>query len=92
VEVKTRYGRPRRAGETPAEWVTLAKQRQIARLALAYAARNGLLEGRAGEEEIPLRFDVAAVYLPADADEGSLCSVDLTRGAFSVPDDAFGGL
>lgn len=91
VEVKTRAGGAghRRAGETPAEWVTPAKQRQIARLALAYAAETGLLESGPGEADVPLRFDVAAVYLPADADENSPCSVDLTRGAFSVPEDAF---
>jgi Predicted endonuclease distantly related to archaeal Holliday junction resolvase len=98
VEVKTRRGRrgyaPRRAGETPAESVTPAKQRQIARLALAYAARHGLLadDTAPGAEAVPLRFDVAAVTLLSDAQEDGtgdepVCRVQLARGAFLAPDD-----
>jgi putative endonuclease len=58
IEVKTRT---QSNIATPQGEVTPAKQRQIARLALAYAAHHGLLED--GEEGInaPLRFDVVAV-------------------------------
>jgi putative endonuclease len=79
VEVKTR----RRAAPdgTPAENVTPAKQRQIARLALAYAARHGLLEESPGAEgdPVPLRFDVVAVTL-------SPPRARLIRGAFLAPE------
>lgn len=78
VEVKTR----RAAGSAPiapAEAVTPAKQRQIAHLALAYAARYGLLEG-----EIPLRFDVACVLLAWDGER--VLRAELIPGAFLAPE------
>lgn len=79
VEVKTRRAR----GDlivSPVEAVTPAKQRQIATLALAYAARHGLCD------DIPIRFDVVAVVL--DAPGARTRSVDLLPGAFLAPDDA----
>jgi len=94
VEVKTRHaGGALIDGMTPSESVTPAKQRQIARLALAYAARHGLLED---EADIPLRFDVVAVQLTgyptkkidAPDDEVSLFvrRADLVKGAFLAPE------
>ncbi len=83
VEVKSR-----RAGAgAAAEGVTPAKQRQIARLALAYAARHGLLSDDA--DPVPLRFDVVAVTLsPGSTDGGApaVRSARLLRGAFLAPD------
>jgi putative endonuclease len=81
VEVKTRRGHVGKV--VPAENVTPAKQRQIARLALAYAARNGILDG---DTEIPMRFDVAAVYL-APGEEATVRHVELFPGAFAAPED-----
>ena len=86
VEVKTR-----RAGRSslvaPAEAVTPAKQRQIARLALAYANRHGLLSDDGLDEiGVALRFDVVAVVLDRD-DDTLLRRADLIRGAFLAPDD-----
>lgn len=78
VEVKARRGAPRRVA--PAENVTPAKQRQIARLALAYAVREGLL----GEEETSLRFDVVAVWLDDTAER--VLRAELIRGAFLAPE------
>jgi putative endonuclease len=59
VEVKTRSSAS--AGE-PVEAVTLGKQKQLTRLALAWLKRRGLLERRA-------RFDVIAVLWPEGARE-----------------------
>ncbi|MES2465613.1 MAG: YraN family protein [Armatimonadota bacterium] len=91
VEVKTRSRSPI---ATPKEAVTPAKQRQIARLALAYAAHYGLLED---EADAPLRFDVVAVTLSSanrNASVGTpgelrslVCHTELVRGAFFAPDD-----
>ncbi len=90
VEVKTRRATGRSSPVAPAEAVTPAKQRQIARLALAYANRHGLLsdDGPAGEpdEGVALRFDVVAVVLDWD-NENLLRRADLIRGAFLAPDD-----
>lgn len=80
VEVKTRRGDPRTL--VPEESVTPAKQRQIARLALAWAAREGVLD----DESLALRFDVVAVVLGND---GALRRLVLRRGAFGVSDDFF---
>ncbi len=82
VEVKTRQGVPGRV--QPAEAVTFSKQRQIARLAVAYAARHGLLEGDA---EIPLRFDLVSVFLaPGDSENPRVLRMDILPGAFLAPD------
>ena len=78
VEVKTRRAR----GDlpvSPVEAITPAKQRRIALLALAYAARHGLCE------DVPIRFDVVAVVL--DASGGRARRVHLLPGAFLAPDD-----
>lgn len=76
IEVKTRNG----AETAPAEAVHYAKQRQIARLALAYAAQNSLLDDSL---EIPFRFDVVAVRL----DRQRVCGIELIRGAFLAPEE-----
>jgi putative endonuclease len=81
IEVKTRRGSVGKV--VPAENVTPAKQRQIARLALAYAAQNGMLDDDA---EIPMRFDVAAVYL-APGEEATVRHVELFPGAFVAPEN-----
>ncbi|MBC8102549.1 MAG: YraN family protein [Cytophagales bacterium] len=92
VEVKARRGN---TFATPYEAVTPAKQRQIARLALAYAAHHGLLGDAA---EVPLRFDIVAVTLsPGREDPGNngassgvvslVRRAELVRGAFLAPDD-----
>jgi putative endonuclease len=83
VEVKTRRGGG--GAVAPVEAVTPAKQRQIARLALAYANRHGLL---AGSEEVPLRFDVVSVVLSSTAgDTNEVRRADILRGAFFAPDN-----
>ena len=76
IEVKTRRAR---ANEDvfPAEAVTLAKQRQIARLAQVYTVRCHLYD------EVPLRFDVVAITL---ADRDSDTRLELIRGAFFAPE------
>jgi putative endonuclease len=81
VEVKTR-----RAGAAvgPEEAVTPAKQRQIARLALAYAARCGLLDG---PEDIAFRFDVVCVRLSQRPGGARIQSIELIRGAFLAPEE-----
>jgi putative endonuclease len=81
VEVKTRRGAVGRV--SPIEAVTPAKQRQIARLATAYAARHGLLTS---DTEIPMRFDVVSVTLAPGPDE-TVRHIALLRGAFLAPDD-----
>lgn len=91
VEVKTRS---RSSIATPQGAVTPAKQRQIARLALAYAAHHGLLDN---EADAPLRFDVVAVTVtPAMPDvlngdrngiRSSVRHTELLRGAFLTPDN-----
>lgn len=81
VEVKTRRGVPGRV--FPVEAVTSRKQRQIARLALAYAAQSGVLEG---DDDIPLRFDVVSVFL-SPGEVALVRHVELMRGAFLAPDD-----
>lgn len=50
---KTRFG-------TPAEFVTLAKRRQLTQAAQAYLMQTGLLDS-------PARFDVIEVYLSTGA-------------------------
>jgi putative endonuclease len=82
VEIKTRRLVPGR-GSNPAENVTPSKQRQLARLALAYAARAGFLDTDDGP---PLRFDVVAVYL-APGDSETVLRCDLLRAAFSADSD-----
>lgn len=72
VEVKTR--RNEAAGH-PAEAVTLAKQRQLTRSALAYLRRHDRLES-------PARFDVVAILWP---DDGSPPRVEHFRNAFDPP-------
>ena len=88
VEVKTRRATGRSSPVAPAEAVTPAKQRQIARLALAYANRHGLLSDDATggpDDGVALRFDVVAVVLDRD-NENLLRRADLIRGAFLAPD------
>lgn len=77
VEVKARRGDPGRV--VPQENVTPTKQRQIARLALAWAARAGVLE----DGVTPLRFDVVAVVLSED---DAVRRLTLIREAFDAPD------
>ena len=97
VEVKTRKGRP--GFVAPAEAVTPAKQRQIARLAIAYANENGFLSDDCAESdrEISLRFDVVSVVLapvstPVSTEETggeafAVRRIELIRGAFFAPPD-----
>ena len=84
VEVKTR----RFSTITTARGaVTATKQRQIARLALAYAAHYGLLDA---ESDAPLRFDVVAVTLAPERDdtkEARIQHTELLKGAFLAPDN-----
>ncbi|MBC7808224.1 MAG: YraN family protein [Akkermansiaceae bacterium] len=83
VEVKTRTVTPETHTESPAEAVSLAKQAQIARLAIAYALRNGFLEDSA---EVALRFDIVAVRLTVSrGQEFSTC--ELIRSAFYAPEE-----
>lgn len=88
VEVKTR--REDRGGgvASPAEAVTPAKQRQIARLALAYANRHGLLadDGKIEASEVSLRFDVVSVVVEAAGENFRVRRTDLIRGAFLAAD------
>jgi putative endonuclease len=58
VEVKTRSSA---AAGQPVEAVTLAKQKQLTRAALAWLKRHNLLEGRA-------RFDVISILWSANGD------------------------
>ena len=94
VEVKTRRGRP--GFVSPAEAVTPAKQKQIARLAVAYANESGLMSG-ADEGDLSLRFDVVSVVLAplasapqaldTAAEKFVVRRVELIRGAFFAPAD-----
>jgi putative endonuclease len=80
IEVKTRSGKP--GVVAPAEAITLAKQRQIARLAEIYLAESGLY---AGTEEISYRFDTVSVYLAppvAHSSEITIRAIELVQGAF----------
>lgn len=81
VEVKTRRGAPGRVA--PAEAVTLPKQRQIARLAVAYAVHHKLFEG---DIEVPLRFDLVSVFLSSGEPPPRVLRADLLPGAFLAPD------
>lgn len=82
VEVKTRQAR--RAGVVaPAESVHEDKQRQIARLALAWVARDGVDAGFT--EEMSLRFDVVTVVL--DPSTGAIVEIEHLPGAFLAPDN-----
>ena len=83
VEVKARRAATVRGREeaVPAESVTPAKQRRIARLALAYIVRSEL------GDDTPVRFDVVSVILPP-GDEGLIRRADLIQGAFFAPDDS----
>ena len=83
VEVKTRRGTP--GFVAPGEAVTPAKQRQIARLALAYLTRHGLLDDSGNDGDMPIRFDVVSVVL-APGGSDALRRADLLRGAFLAPD------
>ncbi|GAB4466428.1 MAG: hypothetical protein OHK0029_37740 [Armatimonadaceae bacterium] len=80
IEVKTRYGA---AGDvTPAEAVTPAKQRQIARLANAYLAHSGLLNDAS---DLSCRFDVVSVWLKRSAAPDTpetVSRIELVREAF----------
>ncbi len=83
VEVKTRTVTAETRDESPAEAVTVAKQAQISRLAIAYALRNGLLDDSA---DTPLRFDVVAVRRTVfRGQESSTC--ELIRAAFYAPEE-----
>jgi putative endonuclease len=98
VEVKTR-SHSRTA--SPRAAVTPAKQRQIARLALAYAAHYGLLDNEADEAGTSLRFDVVAVIVSSgirysqeetQSDGKSIVRhTELLQGAFLAPDNFDGG-
>lgn len=79
IEVKTRRGIPGRV--LPAENVTLAKQRQLARLAQAYLVRAQLGD----DETISIRFDVVTVVL-TPGESGRVLRAELTRGAFIAPE------
>jgi putative endonuclease len=79
VEVKARRSGP----TTPIEGITRAKQRRIARLALAYAARAGLLDSAS---DVSMRFDIVSVVLRRGIGE-SVSRIDLAPGAFMAPDD-----
>ena len=91
VEVKTRKGRP--GFVAPAEAVTPAKQKQIARLAVAYANENGFLSDENERENggFALRFDVVSVVLsPVSAENEAgfaVRRIELIRGAFFAPPD-----
>lgn len=87
VEVKTRRGTP--GFVAPAEAVTPAKQKQIARLAVAYATENGLMHEAAGDGEVNfcLRFDVVSVILAHGEMDGIPRRIELIRGAFFAPPD-----
>jgi putative endonuclease len=90
VEVKTRS---RSSTAAPKAAVTPVKQRQIARLALAYAAHHGLLDD---ETDAPLRFDVVAVTISPerqrqresepDRIRSLVRHTELMQGAFLAPD------
>ena len=67
VEVKARRGN--RYG-SPLDAVTLRKQRQISRVALGFMSRHRCLE-------VPVRFDVVAVYLC-----GQKAKIELIKNAF----------
>jgi len=84
VEVKTRRALAHHA-VNPAEAVTPAKQRRIARLALAYANRHGML-AEDSANDISLRFDVVSVVL-SPGEPPTIRRADLFRGAFLAPDD-----
>ncbi len=71
VEVKARFGSAR---GHPLEAVTPHKQRQLARLALAYLQRRGLLH-------CPCRFDVVAVHLDP---QGHPVRAELLQDAFRL--------
>ena len=101
VEVKTRRARTYQDARhsAPAEAVDQNKQRRIARLAWAYAARYGLLSESdiASDTEtsapspVTLRFDVVAVTLIAGAsgdhaDGWAYLPPRLIKGAFLAPD------
>lgn len=77
IEVKTRRGR----GQMPVEAVTPAKQRQIARLAVAYCARHEM------NDEVAVRFDVVGVTLGGPDGAERVLAADLRRGAFLAPEE-----
>ena len=81
VEVKTRTVTAGVISESPAEAVTGAKQRQIVRLALLYAAQSDLLAG----DDVPLRFDVVAVRRVAERGREHY-DCELIRSAFYPPE------
>jgi putative endonuclease len=82
VEVKARRGRP--GFVAPVENVTPAKQRQIARLALAYLTKMGLGDDEAGTFSV--RFDVVSVVL-ATGESGRVARIELLKGAFLAPEE-----
>jgi putative endonuclease len=83
IEVKTRRGTPGRV--LPVENVTLAKQRQLARLARIYLVKNRLGD----EETISVRFDVVTVVL-APSESGRVLRAELLKGAFIAPEGDYG--
>lgn len=70
IEVKTRTGITH---GHPAEAVTEAKQRQLARVALEYLSRE--------QQERPTRFDVVSVLLA----KGGPPQIEVIRDAFELP-------
>ncbi|MDX1933120.1 MAG: YraN family protein [Capsulimonadales bacterium] len=79
LEVKTRRASGREG--SPAAAVSAAKQRQLTRLATAYALRYGFL----GDGETPMRFDVVSVTLWPNPDRAPV--IRLLRGAFPAADE-----
>lgn len=75
IEVKTRAGI--RFGR-PAESVTVAKQRKLARVALEYLGRHDL-------HDTPARFDVVGVLFDEGGDGGAgLAKVEVFKDAFEI--------
>jgi putative endonuclease len=86
VEVKTRRGFINSVD--PAENVTVLKQQQIARLALAYLTRHALFD-ELDADATPMRFDVIAVTLsPQPLENPKTLRIQHLRGAFLAPSDA----
>jgi putative endonuclease len=75
VEVKTRIGRRHGA---PSEAVTLQKQRQLSKVALAYTETYGLVDR-------PARFDVVGIFF-VDTKSASMKTpeIELYRNAFDL--------
>jgi len=80
IEIKTRTDTVANRDESPAAAVTPAKQRQIVRLATAYALQCGLLDDTA---EFGLRFDVVSVRYRVERGQ-EVCHCELIRAAFDA--------